>query len=165
MKATTEIARKDLAFLSISLFPRIKANWIFLGVLIFAIAIFLGVTKKPSDLGGCTALAISSVLGGIGGTVIGFVINMVTMLLTVGGKAGILGLHQYELCPEGIRESTEANETLQRWASIASIKVCGNYMLVRISSHLFHVIPKRAFESEEMFMNFYNEAVRLKHSA
>lgn len=165
MKATTEITRKDLAFLSIYLFPRVKANWIFLGVLIAAIAIFLALSKRPSDISGFISVAISSVLGGIGGTIIGFAINIVTMLLSVGSKSGILGLHQYELCQEGVRESTEANESLQRWSSISSIKVCGNYMLLRICSNQFHIIPKRSFESEALFMSFYKEAMRLKNAA
>lgn len=165
MKITAEITRKDLALLNIYLLPRLKANWIFLGVMILIIAIFLAITKSPSDISGYCALAIGSVFGGLGGVIIGFIINIIMMLLTVGKKSGVLGIHHYELLPEGIKESTTANESLQRWGAIVTVRIHGNYLLFRVNNYLFHVIPKRAFESEENFMSFYSEAVRLKGTA
>ena len=165
MKIDIEIKRKDLTALSFYLFPRMKANWIMLVVMIFLIAAFLFITKKPIDFIGYVVLTICSILGGLVGIALGFVINLVTMLLTIGKKSGILCLHHYELVPEGIKETTEANESLHRWSSIVTIGTHGNYLLFRINNYLFHIIPRRAFENEESFKAFYSEAVRLKSSA
>jgi hypothetical protein len=165
MNITTEITRKDIVAVNMYVFPRLKANWVFLGVMVIAIAIYLAIIKKPYDFGGYLALAVSSVMSGFIAMIVSLVINIITMLLTVGSKSGVLGEHQYQLTAEGIRESTEVNESLQHWSAIVSINIYGSYMLIRISSHLFHIIPKRAFQSEEMFMAFYEEAVRLKSAA
>ncbi|MFA9273836.1 MAG: YcxB family protein [Candidatus Aquirickettsiella gammari] len=162
MKIDIELTRKDLLALNIHLYPRMKANWISLGLIIISIAIFLAISKKPNDFSGYFSLAVSSVLGGLGGVIIVLIINLISMQLTIGKKSGVLGTHQFELLKEGIRESTSVNESLQRWESIIEIKIYGSFLLVRINNYLVHVIPKRAFKNQEAFEDFYNEALRLK---
>lgn len=165
MKIDSELNRKDLIALNMHLFPRMKANWISLVFIIIFIAIFLAVYKKPNDFSGYFSLAVGSVFGGLGGVIISLIINLTSMLLTVGKKSGVLGLHQFELLKEGFRESTSVNESLQRWESITEIKIYGNFLLVRINNYLVHVIPKRAFKDQAAFECFYNEALKLKAEA
>jgi hypothetical protein len=165
MKIDTELTRKDFLLLNIILFPRMKSNWISLIIIILFIAIFLALTKKPDDFGGYFAVTVGSIFGGVLGLAIGFLINLSIMLFNVGNKSGVLGSHQFELLSEGLRESTSVNESLQRWESIAEIKVYGNFLLIRINGYLFHVIPKRSFKNQTEFEIFCQEAINLKSAA
>jgi len=165
MKINTELTHKDFLLLNIILFPRVKSNWISLIILIFFIAIFLAITKKPNDFVGYFAVTVGAIFGGVIGVATGFLINLSVMLFNVGKKSGVLGSHQFELLPEGLRESTSVNESLQRWESIVEIKVYGKFLLLRINSYLFHVIPQRAFKNQTEFERFYQEAINLKSAA
>lgn len=115
MKIKSEITRKDLAVFSIYLFLRLKSTWLLLAIFVVLIAIILTIIKQPNDFVDCFALAVCSICGGFAGLIVGFIINLVAMLLTIGRKSGVLGLHQYELTEEGLRESTKVNESLQYW--------------------------------------------------
>lgn len=90
---------------------------------------------------------------------------MVTVLLTVGKKSGILGVHHYSLSEQGLEERTDANETLQKWEGIQSITKLPNYILFRVNGYLFHTVPRRAFETNEEFISFYERAVALQRAA
>ena len=88
----------------------------------------------------------------------GIIISMVFILTTSSKSNGILGEHEYEITSEGLLEKTKANEGLSKWSGIQEVRKAGSFILFRISGYLFHIIPKRSFESDEEFYEFLGMA-------
>lgn len=155
MKITVEIKKSDMILFNLSILPRLKSTYI--GLLIISlftfIAIYLehGIPYSASDWG-FTLLA--SAIGGVLGIVFGFIISITYVILTSSSKNGTLGKHEYTLSEEGLYEKTIANESLNKWAGISDINVVGNYLCFKISSYLYHILPKHSFESEMQFNEF-----------
>ena len=74
-------------------------------------------------------------------------------------KNGVLGEHSYTLLPEELIEKTSANESLNKWHGVVSVKLAGSYLLIQVAACLFHVIPKRSFDSSEQFEEFTSQAI------
>jgi len=107
------------------------------------------------------AILVGSAGGGVGAMIAGFLISLVTIVLSGSKSNGVLGEHEYEITSDGLFERTAANEGVSRWSGIEEVRVCRSYALFRISGYLFHIIPKRSFESEQQFNEFVQKA---KHS-
>ena len=165
MNISVEIKRKDLVALNLYLFPRIRGNWIFFALLSGGIFAYILITKKPSNAYSITVAAFAALVGGVGGVIAAGLFGMVAVLLTVGKKSGVLGVHHYSLSEQGLEERTDANETLQKWVGIQSITKLPNYILFRINDYLFHIVPRRAFAANEEFNSFYGRAVALSGAA
>ena len=157
MKVTTNINRMDLIKFNFLLLPRSKSTYI--SILILSVLIFLfifwknGYPVSPIKL---FILLIASVVGGIVGSLFGFVTSVINILFMSTKNNGVLGAHEYNVSIEGLYEKTNANESLNKWEGIMQIKVIGSYLLIQITGYLFHIIPRRDFESNERFEQFIN---------
>jgi hypothetical protein len=165
MNISVEIRRSDLAVLTLYLLPRARSNWVFLGIVAVGTFTYILLTKKPCTLFSVSVAVGASIVGGIAALLIGVAISLTTMLLTVGNKSGVLGVHHYTLTPEGLHERTDVNESIQKWPGILSIRNVGSCLLFQINDYLFHIVPRRAFPSTEQFNAFYEHAKALKHAA
>ena len=58
-------------------------------------------------------------------------------------KKGTLGAHVFSVTDEGLVESTSYNDTRHNWNSVDKVKTRLGYILIRVSGHLWHVIPTR----------------------
>ncbi|MBC8650697.1 YcxB family protein [Pseudomonas sp. MT4] len=83
---------------------------------------------------------------------------MIAVLSFSSVKNGILGEHTYTLTPEGLHERTITNEGLTRWGGVASVRYMGSCLLVQIGSCLYHIMPRRSFESSQAFDEFAAQA-------
>jgi hypothetical protein len=81
---------------------------------------------------------------------------MLLVLLNLATKSGVLGEHTYTIEDAGLREVTEANDTLAFWPSIQNIEKSKRSIFVQVNPWLFHVLPNRAFESSEQFDLFFS---------
>jgi Mn2+/Fe2+ NRAMP family transporter len=64
------------------------------------------------------------------------------------GKPGLLGEHTITISPEGIRERTAVNDSTHSWDGIHAIVDDKQHVYLFIDTHMAHIIPKRAFDSE-----------------
>ena len=155
MKVTTNIKKSDLIFFNLYLLPKLKSTYLSLVIyvaLIFAFLLWLhGIPKDARDW---SVLIFGSICGGFVGQIIGIIFTLFSILLMSKEKNGILGVHIYEISPEGLFEKTIANEGLSKWSGIVEIKEAGNYLLFGISSYLFHIVPKRSFPKNEEYEKF-----------
>lgn len=159
MKATTNITKLDLIKFNLSVVPRMRSTYI--AILIIATVTFLLTILVSGSPQTAIKLAIyltTSATSGILGVLFGFAINATSLLLMSSTKNGVLGEHCYTLSPEGLHEKTASNEGPNSWHGIVSVKVIGPCLLIQIASCLFHVIPKRNFDSPEHFESFANLA-------
>jgi len=165
MKANVKITRRDLLLVSLYMLPRARSNFVFMAVLGVGIFVFLLLREHHLSALVIAVAAIASVGGAIGGLLGGFVFSTLLMLLTVGNRSGVLGVHEYTLSVEGLHESTTANESLNKWSGIAAVTKLPHYLLVRINNYLVHIIPQRCFESVAAFEAFHSQATELWRSA
>ena len=76
-------------------------------------------------------------------------------------KNGTLGEHTFEVTEGGFIESTAYNKTEHTWSSIDKIKKTFGYVLIRVSGHLWHIIPTRHF-AEKSGADAFVEELRRK---
>ena len=48
----------------------------------------------------------------------------------------------------GLREQTEANDTLNYWSAIQKIDKTKSAITVQMNAWLFHILPRRAFDGQ-----------------
>ena len=98
---------------------------------------------------------------------LGFVAVLMSVLAIMGFinsytgvHRGVLGRHTLEITPEGLRESTDVNETLHRWAGVTRVLSVGGYLFIYLGESTSHFqIPKRDF-SPKIFKTFEEEVRR-----
>jgi hypothetical protein len=159
MKVITNIRRLDLIHFNLALLPRLRSTYVTIGVIALAAATLVfwqhGVDETVRNW---KLVGVVSLAAGVGGMLVGMVISMFFVVFTSSKSNGILGAHEYEIKPEGLFEKTDANEGFNKWSGIQEIRIVGPFLLFRISGYLFHVIPKRSFESSEKFQEFVQMA-------
>jgi len=158
LKVTVDIRRSDLFWLSLYLYPRLRSNWITLGVFTLCVAAFLFISKRPDTLTEIRFIVVASILGSIGGMLGMLAVSQALMLLGSKETNGILGEHHFELSPEGIRESTRANETLQRWLGVQSLIRSPSAIYVRVSAYQYHIVPRSGFDTDQAYDAFWQLA-------
>jgi len=165
MQVSTDIHRSDLIRFNLFLLPRAKANLIFVAALAVGFFFYALIKKQPDNIGSIATVAIASLLGGIGGLLGGFVVSLVFVLLSSNEKNGVLGKHTYLVTPEGLHESTSSNEGLQKWAGVQAVEKSPSFIFIRINGYLFHLIPRRAFDTQQEFESFWINARKFWESA
>ncbi len=166
MKVYTDIRRLDLIQFNLILLPRLRSTYVTILVVALLVAMFvLWNNGIPETTRNWVILVVASLAGGVGGMLAGIFISMVFILSTSSKTNGVLGKHEYEIAAEGLYEKTEANEGLSKWSGIQEVRKVGSFIFFKISGYLFHVIPKRSFESEEEFQGFLKLAINKWHGA
>jgi len=165
MQINVNIKYKDLVLISILLFPRLRSNWILLGIFTICIFLFIYFQKVHYTSTDYIITLLASVIGSIVGILSTLFFNIIIMLLSINKRSGILGEHNYTITKEGLHEITTVNESTQKWSGVKSIKMINNYIYFHIYANLFHIIPGRFFTDKNHFKQFYNEALQLKNSA
>ena len=151
------IRRRDLLLLSLWLIPRHRSNYVAWAVLASIIAAFLVYRRGiPETARTAAVLAFASVIGGLGGIVIGCLLSFAQILVASRRSNGVLGEHTYTLRDDGLHESTEANESLVKWAGLKDVRRTPSYIYVQVAPGLFHVLPRRDFRSLAEYEDFWN---------
>lgn len=155
MKIITEITRGDLIRFNLAILPRLKSTYT--SMLFISAMVFIWLVWKngmPNTAIDWIGIIFGSACGGIAGMLAGTLVSFVFILFSSSKTNGTLGHHEYEIRAEGLFEKTPVNEGLSKWAGIHEIRVVGPYLVFRISSFLFHIIPKRSFAREQEFVAF-----------
>ena len=88
-------------------------------------------------------------------------VNCLPILFIAARHPGIFGLHDYEVREDGLLEETAVNTTLTRWDGIRGVKETRSLLLIRQTSGLVHIIPRRSFADPGTCRHFA-ELVRQK---
>nr|WP_319393340.1 YcxB family protein [uncultured Desulfobacter sp.] len=119
----------------------------------------------PDNTTGWLKYIIVSLGGGLGGMVGDSIFSIIRVLISANIKSGILGEHYYELLEDGILEKTQVNEGISKWEGVLEIVERGDYLIIKVSSYHFHVIPKRSFPDESEYKSFKHMACSLWQKA
>lgn len=159
MKIEIELRRRDLILFNLALIPRMRSTYITIALIAAGAFIYFcfqyGIPATKEDW---LVPLTASLGGGIGGMVAGTLFSIIFIVFSSSASNGVLGSHQFEISPDGLREKTIANEGLNKWCSIQEIRTVGPYLLFRISAFLFHVIPIKSFENKKAFLEFEKTA-------
>ena len=154
MQVQVNIRRIDVIAFNLFLLPRARANLIFFVAVAIGIFTFLIAQQSSLSTANIVIALISSVIGGAAALLLGFLGSLIFVLLSSSVKSGVLGLHTYNIEPEGLREITAVNEGLQKWTGIQEVARSKRFLYIRINGYLFHLIPRHAFSSDHEFNEF-----------
>ena len=115
-------------------------------------------TTSPLNAAALLGVAAVSFVVGVCALLGGFVISFLWVLSTSTEKSGTLGTHTYSLSEQGLHETTNHNDALHKWTGIQSVEKSNSYIMIRINSYLFHIIPRRAFSSDKEYEEYWTKA-------
>jgi YcxB-like protein len=81
------------------------------------------------------------------------------ILVNSTSKSGVVGNHTFTIEAAGLREQTEANDTLNYWSAIKKVEKARAAIYVQINPWLFYVLPRRSFGSDQRFNAFFEALV------
>jgi hypothetical protein len=73
-------------------------------------------------------------------------------------EASLLGQHTYTFHDDGLRERTDASDTLIRWGGVRAVLRRGSFILIHVAPGLSHALPRRSFGSPSEFQAFWRAA-------
>jgi hypothetical protein len=73
---------------------------------------------------------------------------------------GVLGKHVIEINEEGFRESTDVNESFQKWNTDTLVLQDDKYIFIFANNFSAHIIPKRSFKDASEAERFHSMAYR-----
>ncbi len=158
MQISADIRRSDLAKFNLYCLPRLRSNWIFVGIVAAGMFAYTVATTSPLNTFALLGVAAVSIVGGVSVLLAGFVCSFLWVLSTSTEKSGTLGTHTYSLNEQGLHETTKFNDALHKWTGIRSVEKSDSYIFIRINSYLFHLIPRRAFSSNKEYEEFWSKA-------
>jgi hypothetical protein len=163
MKIETELRRRDLILFNLALIPRTRSTYI--TIVLIAVGAFIYLCSQngiPVTKGDWLVALIGSIGGGIGGMVGGTIFSILFIVVSSSTSNGVLGTHQFEISPDGLKEKTVANEGLNKWCSIQEVRTVGPFLFFKVSAFQFHIIPTKSFENEKALLEFENTAKDLR---
>ena len=161
MKVVANISRRDLLKFNLYVAPRLRANWIFFGILVAGGFVYITYDSEPPITSSVLVTNfLIALFAGVVGMVFGLVVCLVFLIFSASHKSGQLGEHEYEIRSDGLFERTTANEAISRWSGILSISRSRNQIHVRVNSYMFYVIPKHSFRDNAEFNQYFEELRR-----
>ena len=151
MVVQTKISRIDLLRMQLYLLFRISANFYFF-LLLWTLMAFS--TWSALEEHGVVAYLLTVTIIAIGAFFGAIVFCGILQLIFASEKHGFIGPHQFEIRPDGFSETTKGTTTVTNWAGVQRLFRFRSYLFLMISTFRVHIIPRRAFESEEAFQNF-----------
>ena len=153
MKVTVDVRNKDLVQLAFyrGIFSRAGIYSIF-GIEAFVFVWWI--YSHPFSTSAVTIGAFVGIVAGLCGQLVGSAIIAITLILQVRNTKGILGQHTFVVEADGLRETTEVNESLHKWAGIQDIAISNSYIYISVVPNQFHMIPQRAFKEASEFHSF-----------
>jgi hypothetical protein len=158
MHVSANVRHSDLAWLNLYMAPRQRGVWIYFGIITAACFAFMLWLLRPVGSGTIMLAAVTGVLAGIAGTVVGSLSTLAHILAQANEKSGVLGPRTYSLRDDGIQYQSGAGESLLRWSAIDSVHKLKNYVFIGLTSSVFWIVPRRAFNSPQEFDNFCTTA-------
>jgi len=137
-------------------------------VLISAVAVLLSTTGTSESIG---ARVISFVLSFGIMFIFMKVLNWIFVriaewrTLTPERQKGLLCDHTITLGEDAIVESTSVDEHKKNWSGVDRVVADSNYIYIFLTPQMAHIIPKRAFPSEESAESFFKRACELHAKA
>lgn len=145
-----DVTRADIVAMNLILLPRLPVTGVWMAAFA-AVAAWSARPVLPER-----PLLFAGVVTGmaVAGVVFMFSACLILMLLTISRKQGFLGRHRFTLRDDGFEEDTGGTRTFTEWSGVRKAIVTRRYLCVLISAYRAHVIPRRAFDSQDAYEQF-----------
>ena len=157
MQVDINITRMELVQMNLFLWPRIKWNWVQLGVtflLCIAAMLFSDIRNFEISAQSAVLMAIIAVVISIMVAALVFSLCLAINLAMASPRTG-LGEHHYEIQDGGLLETTELNEELSKWKTFDRVWKSDNYIILKRHWAALHIFPRRCFSSSQHFDEFH----------
>jgi len=155
------VGRFDLLRFNFATLFRIRANLVMF-LMLWALVIIVVLREfdwSISNVNVPIALALTFVAA-LGAFLFFFGFMLVFMLLTVTEKSGWIGSHRFSIEERGIREVTQANDSVHMWESILDVRLAAKMLMVRVNQFNFFLLPRHGFSDPKQFEPFCAEVIR-----
>jgi hypothetical protein len=155
MKIATDLRISDIVAINLGNYFSSRARYLVCVVIAVAYTLFLiNDLGVPADRRAWFIYVAGGVVFAVAFFVLFLVLGVLNAIVLARHTSGVIGPHEVQLLPEGLRDITPVTDSLTRWAAIVRITRRGNYLAFWISPYLAHVVPSRAFASAEAFAAF-----------
>ena len=137
---------------------RRRGNQVYTLVVFAGILAYLIYKHDVDTLDEFTVAFGASAVGAFAALLVGFAFNIGAYFVLRRADDGVLCQHVLSLEPEGLRESTHANDSFHMWNSIRSVERSPQFIIIWLNEKMMFPIPRRAFPSDEAFCEFYDQA-------
>lgn len=140
---TYELTRGDLFVNSMTVALRNRMLQIIIGLaFVINAALILGPQIGKSPLWQLALTAVGLVIG-ISVTVLFFQGIMAVAIAFVMKQHGVVGQHTLTITPEGLRETTEFNDTVHKWPLIQRVMPLFGSVYIYVGDQNSHQVPRR----------------------
>jgi hypothetical protein len=155
------VGRLDLLRFNLATLFRIRANLIMF-LMLWALIVVIVLKEfdwSVSDMNIPLALALTFV-GALAAFLFLFGFMLIFMLLTVTKKSGWIGNRSFSIEDRGIREVTQANDSIHMWESILDVREAAKMLMVRVNQFNFFLLPRHGFGDPDQFEPFCAEVMK-----
>lgn len=156
-----KLLRKDILAFHLYLFPRLRGNWIFLGLLFLALFALLLLAERPAGTREYLIAALSSAIGALLGWVAALYANYRKLARRLDQPGGMPGVYRFTLEPDGLHEHTNGEDTVYNWTAVRSLRKTAQFIVVSVGAGRHILIPRREFPDRAAFDRFYDRAAGL----
>lgn len=153
MKLHVNLTRADIARANLLLLTKSAGTLKGIAIMVIVIGVqmyFYSSLKPTTPVDWAVFIAIS-VVGGIVGFLAMMAICLVWVLANSTEKGGVIGDHFYEITENEFHERTAQNDSSHKWIGMHKPIRSRHLILVRVNAYMFHVLPRRSFESDLAF--------------
>jgi hypothetical protein len=160
---TVTVTHSDLVALSLRYSLDVRRGWWVLAVVSVLVGVYFAYqTGVPSTPRAWLIVIAIGLLGALAAQVGTVVVGLVSVAFLARKIPGVLGAHEYTFTDRGLFERTTANETLIKWGGVRSVRRHAGLLEIEVSPAAFHLIPRRAFASDNDYIAFCQHAERLR---
>lgn len=155
MKVTTDLRVGDIVAINVRNYFANRARYAMSVVVAVAYAFYLlNDIGAPVDQRGWIILAAGGVVFAVACFFLFLGVGVLNAVSMVKNHRGVIGVHEMELSPQGLRDGTEFFQSFTRWPAVARITRRGSYLSFWVSPYLAHIVPERAFADAAGFDAF-----------
>ncbi len=155
MRIATDLRVGDIVAINVRSYFSNRARYVMSIVVAVAYAFYLMKDiGMPADQRGWIILAAGGVVFAVACFFLFLGVGILNAVSMVKHHRGVIGPHDMEILPEGLRDTTDFSQTFTQWPAIARITRRGAYLSFWVSPYLAHIVPQRAFADASAFDAF-----------
>lgn len=155
MKVTIDLQVSDIVSIAVRNYFANRARYVVSFIIAVAYALYLiADLGMPADRRAWLIYIAGGTVFALAFFFLFLIVGTLNAVLMVRNSAGVIGIHEMQLLPEGLRDVTEVTDSLTRWPAIYRITRRGQYLAFWVSPYLAHIVPARAFPDGAAFSSF-----------
>ena len=156
MEVTANITRNDLVrfqFIMLVLNPMALVLAFNVALVMFIVVWILELLGPQYDLEKVMMACLAT--GAITFILLGF---MTILCIYLTRDMEVIGKHLFTISPEGLSEKADRSQTFSQWRVFKGVRRMGGYIFMHLGGCMYHIIPRRSFDSDAAYTEFWETA-------